>query len=525
MKNNVVFTLVLIVCAAQIIFSQGPLKNAESNPLDCAMHLLIADPQRFNQFELFSTFYEAGRYDEAIKTLEFEDNGQLRHLVFFTRKLVEDNKTAGAKKFLDRISLLLSDNESKWDADELIALAPILIRTGRTDEAVLLVKKVEDEEDRVKAAVGISRALLDSNYPELSLKTLEGLYEIADSEGKAGVIELYARLKQKEKAEKLLADFEPGAFIDQKFYSNRPFILFSLINANLALGKIDRALELWQQYGKNDVAVEHIKLIDALSEFGYKDKSLFYLNQIAADKNLIKNAGADITERLLKLNDINRATAFSKQISDDIDSYEQQKALMAVADKLIEDGKTGPALEILDFAFQRAKKIVYEHGPMDSVGASSGSRKEIYLGQIYERLVRLEQFDKAFAVFNAIGSDQAKDFVARHLVDFAGRQIETLPRKKIYEYLKLAQDLVTDEEADVYDPIEIKLLSAEVYARMGEKDKAVKLIAAVLEEALESCCYERTALISAGKIFEKYKLRTDACIRKVLREYITEAEN
>lgn len=121
---------------------------------------------------------------------------------------------------------------------------------------------------------------------------------------------------------------------------------------------------------------------------------------------------------------------------------------------------------------------------------------------------------------NSINSKHwiANEFVATKNIDFAKQQYKTLPKAKILELLKQSKNIIKDEEE--FHPIEIKLLSAEIYALIGDKNTSVALISQVLDEARESCCYEDDFLVSAGKVFEKYKLKTTPNLQNALQNII-----
>lgn len=518
------FLIAVFIFLTASIFAQGLRKKAEENPLDCAFYLLTKNERKTGADNLAKTFFEVGRYDDTLRVIEFEGYGKIGWLVFYANKLSEQGNDAQAKVFLDKTMSLLSLEATSVDSDDLVFLAPLLIKYGRNEEALSLFNLSEDEY-KPKTAIGISIAFLKTNQTENALKLLPTAFEDAEIDRKAEIIELYARLKQIEQAEKLLAEFDFATFLNEPFYHNRRFTLFPLINANLALGRLNRAVELWQQYGENDDAYGWLKFIDSLTEFGYREKADFYLTQIESNPQMLREEGNGIVKRRLKFGDVEKALRIAETISENDDNYDQQQALMTVADFYIAENKTDSALKVLDFAFERARKIVFQHEPMQSNGASSGTRKRTYLSDIYHRLMKLKRFEKAFTVFNAVGSDHwiAKDFVMESLFDFAKQQIKPLSRKGIEKIIKQIQNSIPDRDDDYY-LTKAKILVAEIYAFSGEKTNAVKLLTEVLKEGRESCCYEFDFLLSVGKIFEHNKLKADANLKKVLKEFIEDPE-
>ncbi len=264
------------------------------------------------------------------------------------------------------------------------------------------------------------------------------------------------------------------------------------------------------------------QLLEIFINNGYEDKALPYLNKLANSKEFLQSNGQNITQHYLHIGDIEMAKTVAKMMSKAPDNYSQQKSLILVADWYIKNSEISKALEILDFAYQKANKITYVHLGHDSIGASAGSRKEIYLRDIYQQLMKLKQYDKAYKVINSIGSEQddAKEFLAEQLIDFASQQAGSLSRKQIENILIQAQKLV-DENSDYFE-LRIKLLLADVYVKLGDNNKAIDLIAEALTMANESCCYQDDILLEAGKIFDSNNLKTNPKLKKALHLIIKE---
>lgn len=530
-KANLIFALLLSLALNS--FSQDLQKKAETNPLDCFFYLLSKDDNRLadNVVQLADAYFQFGRYDEVSKVINLLDaDDRVEYFIVFSNKFLETGKRNDAVRF----SLEAIKNLDKKDSPSERILPQFienLIKLNKVQEAVSIANEFADEYDDENIFLLIAENFVLNGQIDKSAEIIKHPSfptSAKDNRIRARIALLYAKLKQAEKAALIFSDLRQNAFVGETNLENeniRRKLLFPLIKIYLELGETEKGFELWNQYGDQENFYEYSQFIKDLLSHGQKEKALTLLFQMQSDKEQMQRCGTEIVKTYLSLDQIDNALYAAKTMSNDIDNYCQQNSLMILADKFIAENKINSALEILDFAFERARKIVYKHEAMDSVGESSGSRKKIYLGQIYERLMKLKKFDKAFAVFTSIDSNHylAKDFYAEHLVNFAKQQSKTLPRKKIYEFLTKAQDIV--KEVEEYYPIKIKLLSAEVYAQIGEKDKAVRLIAEVLEEAKESCCYEDDFLISAGKVFEENKLTADADLKKVLREFIENAEN
>lgn len=249
-----------------------------------------------------------------------------------------------------------------------------------------------------------------------------------------------------------------------------------------------------------------------------------YLLELQNNEAYLNTSGKYLVRGYLKLNDVETSARIAKTMSDEDDNYDQQDALMLVADRYISDGKNDSALEIINFAYRKAQKVGEENPAYASIGASPLTRKIIYLREIRERLFNLKRFAKGLDVVNSlkIRDDHFQEFYAESLVEFVKRQTKTLPRKGIYTLLEFAQKIF-DEDED-YNLMEIRIKIAEIYTQMGEKTKAVELLAKILDEAKENSYREDDILLSAGKVFEQNKLKADANLKKILKAYIEDAE-
>lgn len=502
--------------------AQTTEKQAVESPLDCYFFLLLKDNDRssLDIESLAITYFELNKYEKGFATLNLlEDND--RRFEFsnaYASKLLSERKSSKANELLNYAVQNL-DNKYFIHKRVLIQFGQNLIKLNRFIEARNLAKDTSQDEPDV--SIAIVQELIESNQTEKAKSLINQPFfplKLSNNETTANLALVYSELKITEKAEKLFAEIIPSVFESEKIYHNQRFILFPLIKAYLAIGRIDTATELWNQYGERDDGFGWMKFIDLLLEFGHREKATFYLAEIEKDAEILEKEGAKIVESYLKLGNIPKAINVAKTMSIEIDSYEQQRAFISLADYFIANSKKELALEILEFAFQRARKIVFEQQPQDST--SAGIRKKIYLANIYKRLMNLDEFEKAFKIINSIDSEhqQAKEFIAFQTIDFAKNRSHKLSNAQVDTLISQSQNLIQNN--DDYYSIKIKLLTAEIYALMNKKDKAVDLIAEVLEDAKESCCYEKSFLNSSGKIFEKYKLKANQSLKKALHKIV-----
>ncbi|HMS39691.1 MAG TPA: hypothetical protein PKE69_05650 [Pyrinomonadaceae bacterium] len=529
------FLIAVFIFLAANIFAQDLRKKAEENPLFCALYLLQkeGDLNALELSRLTQVFFELPKSEDLFYAINLAEENDDKAALFITysREFLKIGKKTEANKFLtEAVKTLNKDNHPdvfylKWAVEDLFSIE-------RSDEAVKIAEIFADEFDSNDITTAVAEEFVKRGQTEKLRQFIAQPFFPHESENnltRAKIALIYAKLKQPEKARKILEEIKQTAFFGETVTdenNNRREILFPILRVHLALGEIDKAFEVWNVRGDQDDFYENRLFIDDLIAYGQMDKVSLLLAQMQSNTEKFARDGYIVVEIYLKIGDVESALSAAKNMSDKDDNYWQQDSFMKLADRFIADGNTNYAESILDVAFGRANKIIFQHNAMDSVGASTGSRKMIYLGNIYQRLMKLRRFDKAFAVINSIGSDhwKAKEFIVEKLADFVSQQIKALPRKKINAILNKIQNIYDKEDEGDYDYSNTKLLVAGIYAEMGEKTKAVELIAKVLEEAKESCCYEDDFLIAAGKVFEQKKLKANANLKKVLKKYIEDAE-
>lgn len=529
------FLIAVFIFLAGNIFAQDLRKKAEENPLFCALYSLKkeGDLSALDLSRLTQVFFELDKTEDLFYAINLAEENDDKAALFinYSREFLKIGKKTEADKFLtEAVKIINKDNHPdifhlKWLVEDLISLE-------RSDEAVKIAEIFADEFGDNDITTAVAEEFVKRGQTEKLRQFLAQPFFPHESENnltRAKIALIYAKLKQPEKARKILEEIKQTAFFgetENDANNNRREILFPILRVHLALGENDKAFELWNVRGDQDDFYENRLFIDDLIAYGQMDKVSLLLVQMQLKTEEFARNGYIVVEIYLKIGDVESALSAAKNMSDNDDNYWQQDSFMKLADRFISDGNPNAAENILDVAFGRAKKIIFQHDGMDSVGASTGSRKTIYLGNIYQRLIKLKRFDKAFLVINSIGSNhwKAKEFIAASLADFVSQQIKTLPRKRIREILTKIQNIYDKEDEGDYHYINTQLLVAKIYAQMEDKTKAVELIAKVLEEAKESCCYEDDFLIAAGKVFEQNKLKADANLRKVLKKYIADAE-
>lgn len=522
--KKLAFLIVIFIFLAGNIFAQDLRKKAETHPLDCALYLLSKDKNSVVTDDLALVFFELERYDDALRAIDFDDNDYSRflNLSTFGKQLFEKNKKAEANKFLTKAFSVLRDDEEWHSSRNMPLFVSTLVEMNRAAEAFEIIEHQDDDETKADIFLALGETYVKLEQKENAIKFLRQAFELRaasdDHYLPFAIAGSYIKLRENEEALTVLKQIE-GDILQ----SGETHKFIQLIPFFLQLGKLEKAELIWQTYGNLGEPYEIFSYSKFLIDNGKIEKARFYLAELQNKKEFLDEVGKDLVGIYLKLNDVETAVKIAKTMSDEDDNYWQQDSFIKIADKFIADGKNDAALEIVDFAFQRARKTGEEHPAGASTGASPLTRKIIYLRQIREKYFKLNRFEKGLSVVNSlkIRDGYFQRFYAESLVESVKLRIKTLPRKTIYKLLDDAQKIFDEDEDNERTRIELSV--AEIYAQIGEKTKAVEILTKILE-AQESYYRIDDMLLAAGKIFEQNKLKADSNLKKVLLDFIKDVE-
>jgi tetratricopeptide (TPR) repeat protein len=409
------------------------------------------------------------------------------------------------------------DEDTDWPASDLAVLIEVLVGVDESDEAISIAKGREELDDQATVLLEIAEAKLkfgDATGAKKALDEIPVDFEFDDDWIAFRYVDVLTKVDDTAKAIELLKHIE-SKVLDDPLNVDRTRLL--LIRRYFDLGNEKEARAIWDSVSDRDDIATRLSYSEILVTNGKSSNALRMLDALdLKDLGDDSSSGFRAAKAYLTLGKTSQALRVAKAISDDIDNYEQQAALMVVADQYIKEKNNKAARDILDFAFQRATKIVFAHEPEQSRGASPGTRKEQYLTEISKRYVEIGDLDTALKVLIAIDADHpmAKDDLAINLARFAQTNAKKLPRAK-FESLMARALKMTDEEKLDYIGSEVRVLYAEGLAEIGEREEAVDLIADLIQKFAD---HESDAdtLLSSGEIFEKYHLPVTEHLRKSL---------
>ena len=529
-KISIVF--ILIAFANLHLFAQDLRKKAEESPLDCAYYLMAKDESlAFYEFEnLASAFFSLGRFDDTLRAINLADDNHsnIYLLSNFSIKFIKIKNKTQANEFLDNAIEVLrkSDDENDWDYDyNDFALRQLTLGFAAADrfgEVFEILSHQTDNDSKTNLLLELAESLSRTGQKQKSAQLVNEIFKInqafEDSDKLIRIAEIYSNIGQNDKTFETLEKLQEK-IAAENIEKDRYIKFLQIVKIYIQIGQVEKAVSLWNQHHKPDDYSDMYSLMSALINKGYIEQAKPYLLVIESDEKSLRYFQDDLVKIYLELGDLEAASRIAE--SSDSDNYSQQASLMLIADKFIAAGQNEKAFEILNSAYQKARQTEEEHLPQHSIGASSLTRKIIYLRNIRNRYFSLKEYEKGLKITRAFKSNDSlvKKFQADSLVQFVKYQTKTLSRKKAYEILDHAQSIFDEDEERELN--EIRLKAAEVLALMGNKSKALK----TLTKTLEAVDYDETDfLISAGRVFEQNNLKADANMRRVLRQLIEDAE-
>jgi hypothetical protein len=504
-------------------------QRALNDPLDCALYSFEHDENHGMSDELYRAFFDAKRYDDTLRAIRLEGDGcnQMLWLAHYAEQLIEAGDPGNAEKFVARALEVL--RESDWWTGHLFELTRALALLGRDQDIDAILAHQDSDESRGNVVRGAASGYSKTGNKERTLAYGKLWLQLDDEEQNRVrpifLPEYYLNVNAVEEALALMKLVEADAVsnLEEGFRNEQ---LMSLVRLYLRLGKDEKAWDLWHQVGDATNPYTLLNFTKMLVAAGRNSDARPLLVQLEGNRGFSQHEGDDLAELFLKIGDVDAAARITREMSDDDDNYDQQRALMLLADRYMSDRDTSAALGTVDLALQKARRVGETHRTQDSNGASPLTRKRSYLHAIINRYFKLGRFDRALAAINSFKTDHqfAREFVALSLVDLAEHQVGLRDRRPILKLLDQAIQITKEKAIEGYSDGRILMSVAGAYAKMGEQDRALALMARIIRTPFEDSDSPTDELIEAGVIFEKNQLTANAEMRRLLRQIVEDAD-
>jgi tetratricopeptide (TPR) repeat protein len=498
-----------------------------ANPLDTAFYLTERDQNHGSTEQLAGAFFDAKRYDDAIRAIGLYTNTALMWFTHFAEKLIDAGDRTNAEKFIAAAlgALDPDDWSSSYGGRDLLK---ILVRTGHDREITEILAQRDDGEDKADLYLTLVRAYSLAGNQEKT-RTFIDLFDRAgtstDRIAPYFVAEAYERLNDRDAALKVLKRYEAETVINPD-QGLRDEALMLLVERYFRLGEDAKAWELWRQVSNLGDSNMLLTLVQTLVATGRLDAAKTYLPQLELDTVFVARNGFEIAEAYLKMGDLGSAARVAVGMSDDDDDYNQQRTFMLLADRYHSAGDRDAALKFVDLAFRKTRRVGETHRPEDSNGASPLTRKIQYLYAIFDRYAKFGQYDRAATAIHSFKTEHkfGREFTAMKLVDLAERQAKTLDHRALMKLLDVAVRIANEPSIKDYSDDQIVMAVAGAYATLGEPRKALSLMLKVIQIRFDNSASITDELIAAGVIFEKNGLQPDLAMRQLLRKIVESAE-
>jgi len=537
-KFYCLLTFICFFCIS--ICAQDLRKKAEENPLDCVLFLIKTEnnleKRKDGLFSLANLYWKLGKRKTALEIVEInpDSDKKVANLIDFAKELKKENKTKEFEQLYTKAFSITKDEGfgSAWKDETLIDVIKTLTEFNHAQEVLEVASTINDKEDRAFILLAVADGYLSNGQKQQALDLLPQILQLAN-ESKWKDLQLLAKAKTGTIYLKAGNDKEA-----EKFYEE-------VLKSTPAIKEIENIFvdDLWREVFdgyksvKNfDKAIQTLlayKQFNSLNADGYYTKTNLvetYLlnNQQERAVNLINQFLVDddayslwAAETFLKMNNENSAEKIFLATQN---YYDKQQIALKLANYYEAKRKPEFAINILNIAFNEAKKIKSDMPENGMMSTSPAMRKARFLSDISKKFIDLNQFDPALRVIRSIEKPYYK---ARMLATLAGKQRTKDSIKLLNEALtimrKHTDSLLDARKYQVWNEI------AYGFAKIGDKNKAGEIFAEILtkdkdiyDDGLDDYLLE--TLAETGFYFEKSEIKADTKVIKALMRIINNWE-
>jgi thioredoxin-like negative regulator of GroEL len=532
--------LFLFACAiagvcSQVIFAQTARKAAEENPLATVFYLLSKTDKDSNEEEKVclanslagvEKFSAAGKAIDLVEVDSYVDN----EFIALADSLAKKGRIKEASTLT---SLLLKRFDG--DADELSKLIGVLIKIGRDDEAMKIVRQLENDA-RIDAYFMIVDAYLESGNRERALIIVDFAFdpaaEMRRDRDKARLGFYYAKLGQEAPALKFAQESLKNVVWTKGIPSYEDSgIIFDVFKTYLLLGKyelIDRMLEKQEKTRDGEslikIAESYLTRNDPKQAREILERAKSVLDpKVYGDSFDLGN----LVDIYVKLNELDKALSIAKSLVGS--EYMRQQKLLDIADHYIDKQDRTKAAEILRFALEQADKVGITEAEKGTAWSSGKWEQANYQSAIASRFIRMGLNGEALALISRTKKPYLK---ASLLAEFVLSGKGKLPLRYLKTHLEEALLLVRNGEEEIFDANKYNVYAkiARTFAEIGMPARAGGVFVEVLskDEEMNDRGLEKYLLITLCNIgveFEKSRLRPTPQLKKSLKNIIDKWEN
>lgn len=518
------------------VFSQDFRRKAEESPLSTVFYLLSTTDKDSREREkacLAVSFSDINKVGESLKTAElFKDGGYSEdELILVVQNLIKNNKVKEANDF---VSYLLKRLEN--DSYKLKHLWDFLIILNRGDEAKKIADGFDDS-DKVDAYFLITESYLKHKNPQKALELIEHISPIVEKskygEDKAVIGLYYAKLGKESEALR----FQQESTKNLNWKTGKPEytegrIIDKAVEIYRTLGKDKEANELLSRQGESEDVKSLVQIAESYFSKGNRveatkvlEKSLELFDPTLDEGSFDLNG---VISLYIRLDEIEKAENLTKSLIGN--DYLQQIHLLKIADFHIKNKNNKKALETLNFALERTRKIDTSEEENGSLWTSGKWEQAKYQSQIIKRLIVM-QFDKE--ALQLISQIQKPYLKASLLTEYVISNKKRLRAKDLSIRLKEAEALLKRQKNDIFDSrrYDVYAATARAFAEIGMPQKSTNSFAQSLDILSKEMIEDGTesgllfAMCSIGVEFDKANIKANEQLKNSLRIIIKKWED
>jgi hypothetical protein len=532
-KRLLVYSALFFIGLAPQISSQTLRQQAEEDPLSTVIYLLsTTDKDSLEEEKACLTrslatvdrFAEMRSVTDMVAPKSFVD----WNFAAIVNELIKRGHNDEAFKFA---SILIT----RFSGEKYLlqALFKPLILLSKDSEALRSLATLDDS-DRIDASFELANIYLDLGQTAKASNVISGIVTLVDNskygEDKATLAVYLARLGNEPDSLRYINE----SVKDLTWKSGKPEytegrILDQVVEAYRVLGRQKEATGLLLRMGTSEEPETTSLIKDAEESLAKGDREHGKVQLQTALKRLRPNEYWDsfdygkIVSIYVGLGDLNEAEQIARSFTGS--EYRRQSALLQIADEYIKTHKQAKAVDILNFAYERTRKIDTSEAESGQLSTSNKWEQATYQSQIARRFIKMHLDKRALQLILAIKKPYLRSVL---LTSYVSANSKRLPAQQLAPHLEKALFLLRQKNTEIFDSDRFDTYGtvARSFAEIGMPAKANSVFAEALSVLSREMIEDGSdtdllfKMCSIGVEFEASKIRADKQVKASLKEII-----
>lgn len=526
--KRICYFVTFVIWLSVSFFAQDLQKKAEENPLDFAFFMIKShnSPEDYSDElrEIATGYFNANRKVDALTVIELMESKDEKTdtLKIITHWLIRDKKFKEAGFYLSKASEANRKNVYGINIDDSREIAAYWINLNNENKAFEEVEFFESEGKQASVLAAIANAFIKNrNFEKASNFLSQAKKLIEPSENtefnvltKAQIAKSFSEIKNQKDSLKLISEVEKDyeSVEYSRTYPKENEIYNLIAETYLNLGHLEKAFELIEAKVDRQTAEGLIRLAEMKIKIGLKEDAKELLQKVSVFENE-SSSQFQAVKLYQQIDEDAFALELAKSIPSDSVKFD---ALMGIADKFFENGRTTNAIFILNYTLDQILWNDESNFTYDDFFS-----KEEKLGYIFDGFNKLKRPDLALKVINL---SYKTDVRAAALATFTYLYKDKISRKTALEYLAQSLKILQNNKRDITEKhiLDIWMKTAVQFADYGEKEKSLQIFPGLLKKISKdgylSDSKLTTNLVQIGLYFEQTKLLPDKKMKIALKK-------